>query len=130
MRKRYTRDIFVYLHNFGNSHHMKVSLGFCRPLINQLSSCTCKVYDISKIQGELKRSLGITIDIMGSQEILWDLKKVRGISRYFKGSQNISWDLKRAHEISISNHDIGGNEDIFDIVDIVDTDMRFFKKKL
>ena len=34
----------------------------------------------------------------------------------------------RAHEISISNHDIGGNEDIFDIVDIVDTDMRFFKK--
>ena len=55
-------------------------------------------------------------------------KKVRGISRYFKGSQNISWDLMRAHEISISNHDIGGNEDIFDIVDIVDTDMRFFKK--
>ena len=34
----------------------------------------------------------------------------------------------RAHEISISNHDIGGNEDIFDIVDIIDTDMRFFKK--
>ena len=34
----------------------------------------------------------------------------------------------RAHEISISNHDIGGNEDIFDIVDIVDTDMRFLKK--
>ena len=34
----------------------------------------------------------------------------------------------RAHEISISNHDIGGNEYIFDIVDIIDTDMRFFKK--
>ena len=129
MRKGYTRDIFVYLHNFGNSHHMKVSLGFCRPLIYQLSSCTCKVYDISKIQGELKRSLGITIDIRGSRDLMGS-KKVRGISRYFKGSQNISWDLKRAHEISISNHDIGGNEDIFDIVDIVDTDMRFLKKKL